>query len=79
MQRRTRSSPWQRRLSANGIAPHEVLAVGDMPNDLPMLQWAGRSYAVSNAHPSVIAIADEVTGSNDEDAVAQLIEQLLQN
>lgn len=63
----------------HGIAPHEVLAVGDMPNDLPMLQWAGRSYAVSNAHPSVIAIADEVTGSNDEDAVAQLIEQLLQN
>jgi Cof subfamily protein (haloacid dehalogenase superfamily) len=62
----------------HGIAPHEVLAIGDMPNDLPMLQWAGRSYAVANAHPSVIEVADEVVGSNDEDAVAQLIEQLLQ-
>jgi Cof subfamily protein (haloacid dehalogenase superfamily) len=62
---------------SRGIAPHEVLAVGDMPNDLPMLQWAGRSYAVANAHPDVIEIADEVIGSNDEDAVAQLIEGLL--
>jgi Cof subfamily protein (haloacid dehalogenase superfamily) len=61
----------------NGIAPHEVLAVGDMPNDIPMLQWAGRSYAVANAHPAVIEVADEVIGSNDEDAVAALIEGLL--
>jgi Cof subfamily protein (haloacid dehalogenase superfamily) len=60
-----------------GIAPHEVLAVGDMPNDVPMLQWAGRSYAVENAHPEVVEVADEVVGSNDEDAVAQLIENLL--
>jgi hydroxymethylpyrimidine pyrophosphatase-like HAD family hydrolase len=62
----------------HGVAPHEVIAIGDMPNDLPMLQWAGHSYAVSNAHPSVLAIADEVVGSNDEDAVAALIEQLLE-
>lgn len=61
----------------NHIAPHEVLAVGDMPNDVPMLQWAGRSYAVANAHPSVIEVADELIGSNDEDAVAALIESLL--
>ena len=61
----------------HGIGPHEVVAVGDMPNDVPMLQWAGRSYAVSNAHPSAQAAADQVLGSNDEDAVAQLIESLL--
>jgi Cof subfamily protein (haloacid dehalogenase superfamily) len=60
------------------IAPHEVLAVGDMPNDLPMLQWAGRSIAVANAHPDVLDVADEVIGSNDDDAVAELIENLLQ-
>lgn len=60
-----------------GVAPHEVLAVGDMPNDLPMLQWAGRAYAVANAHPDVIEVADEVIASNDEDAVAILIEKLL--
>jgi Cof subfamily protein (haloacid dehalogenase superfamily) len=60
-----------------GVAPHEVAAIGDMPNDLPMLQWAGRSYAVANAHPDVQEVADEIVDSNDEDAVAQLIEGLL--
>jgi len=61
----------------HGIAPHEVAAIGDMPNDLPMLQWAGRAYAVGNAHPSVRDVADEVTFSNDDDAVARLIESVL--
>jgi Cof subfamily protein (haloacid dehalogenase superfamily) len=62
---------------SHGVAPHEVLAVGDMPNDVPMLLWAGRSYAVANAHPSVREAADEVVASNDDDAVAGLIEGLL--
>ena len=61
----------------HGVAPHEVLAVGDMPNDVPMLQWAGRAYAVANAHPEVLAVADEIIDSNDDDAVADLIESLL--
>ena len=38
-----------------------------MPNDVPMLEWAGRGVAVANAHPDVLAAADEVTASNDED------------
>jgi hydroxymethylpyrimidine pyrophosphatase-like HAD family hydrolase len=42
-----------------------------------MLEWAGRAYAVSNAHPAAIAAADEVLGRNDDDAVAGLIESLL--
>jgi Cof subfamily protein (haloacid dehalogenase superfamily) len=62
----------------HGIAPHQVLAIGDMPNDVPMLQWAGRAYAVANAHPAVIEVADAVIGSNDDDAVAGVIEELLQ-
>jgi hydroxymethylpyrimidine pyrophosphatase-like HAD family hydrolase len=44
-----------------------------MPNDLPMLAWAGRGVAVANAHPEVLAAADEVTGSNDEDGVADYL------
>jgi hydroxymethylpyrimidine pyrophosphatase-like HAD family hydrolase len=43
-----------------GIASHEV-AFGDMPNDVPMLLWAGRGVAMGNAHPDVRAAADEVT------------------
>jgi hypothetical protein len=57
------------------ISAAEVAAFGDMPNDLPMLAWAGRSYAVANAHSSVLAAVDEVIGSNDEDAVAQVLDR----
>jgi Cof subfamily protein (haloacid dehalogenase superfamily) len=52
------------------IEAHEVIAFGDMPNDIPMLTWAGRSVAMGNAHPAVREVADEVTLSNDEDGVA---------
>jgi hydroxymethylpyrimidine pyrophosphatase-like HAD family hydrolase len=42
-----------------------------------MLAWAGHGIAVGNAHPEVIAVADEVTGRNDEDGVAQVLEEIL--
>jgi len=43
-----------------GVPAAEVIAFGDMPNDLPMLAWAGRSYAMANAHQSVLDAADFV-------------------
>jgi Cof subfamily protein (haloacid dehalogenase superfamily) len=60
-----------------GVDRAEVLAFGDMPNDLPMLTWAGRSVAVANAHAAVLAVADDVAPSNDEDGVAAYLELLL--
>ncbi|HEY5412083.1 MAG TPA: HAD family hydrolase [Caulobacteraceae bacterium] len=60
-----------------GIHAAEVIAFGDMPNDLPMLGFAGRAVAVANAHREVLAAADEVTACNDEDGVALRIEALL--
>lgn len=60
-----------------GIAAHEVWAFGDMPNDLPMLAWAGRSFAVGNAHPDVRAAATDHIGRHDEDGVAATLETLL--
>ena len=59
-----------------GVRPEEVLAFGDMPNDLPMLEWAGTSYAMANAHPSVRALADHVAPSNQDDGVAAVLEEL---
>ena len=59
-----------------GIEAHEVIAFGDVPNDIPMLTWAGRSVAMGNAHPAVRAVADEVTRTNDEDGVARYLEEL---
>jgi Cof subfamily protein (haloacid dehalogenase superfamily) len=59
-----------------GINAADVLAFGDMPNDVPMLTWAGRAVAVANAHPAVRAVADEVTSANSEDGVAAYLEKL---
>jgi Cof subfamily protein (haloacid dehalogenase superfamily) len=59
-----------------GVEPGDVMAFGDFLNDLPMLAWAGHSVAVANAHPDLIAEADEVTASNDEDGVAIVLERV---
>jgi HAD superfamily hydrolase (TIGR01484 family) len=60
-----------------GVDAAEVWAFGDMPNDLPMLAFAGVGIAVSNAHPAVLAAADDVCGSNDDDGVAVVLEQIV--
>lgn len=60
-----------------GITAEEVLAFGDAPNDAEMLAWAGRGVAVANASAITIDAADEVTASNDEHGVAQVLEGLL--
>jgi hydroxymethylpyrimidine pyrophosphatase-like HAD family hydrolase len=63
--------------AARAIDRSQVIAFGDMPNDLSMLSWAGRGIAMANAHPTVLAAAAEVTRSNDEDGVALVIEGIL--
>jgi Cof subfamily protein (haloacid dehalogenase superfamily) len=63
--------------AAMGIPAAEVHAVGDMPNDLSMLRWAGNSYAVANAHHRVRAAATTELPANDADGVAELIRRLL--
>lgn len=74
----TKASGLARVAQSHGISADEIVAVGDMPNDIPMLLWAGSSYAVGNAHPAAQQAAkDGVLATNDEDAVAQLIESLL--
>ena len=56
-----------------GVEARDVVAFGDMPNDLAMLGWAGTSYAVANAHPSVLEAADHVAPANDDDGVASVL------
>jgi len=73
----TKASALSRHCAARGITRHAVVAFGDMPNDIPMLAWAGRAVAVDNAHPEVRAIAHEITASNDDDGVALAIERVL--
>ncbi|KAA1426520.1 HAD family hydrolase [Nocardioides antri] len=60
-----------------GVAADDVVAFGDMPNDIPMLAWAGTSYAMADAHPSVLEAADHVAPPCGDDGVARVIEALL--
>ncbi|HEX5121306.1 MAG TPA: HAD family hydrolase [Pseudonocardiaceae bacterium] len=58
-----------------GVTAEDVIAFGDMPNDVPMLRWAGHGVAMGNGHPDVLAAADEITAPNTEDGVAQVLER----
>lgn len=52
-----------------------VTCFGDNLNDLPMFEMSDRKIAVSNAKDEVKASADEIIGSNNENAVAQWIKK----
>lgn len=58
-----------------GIGLDDVVAFGDMPNDLPMLLRAGHGVAMGNAHPAVLAAAAEVTAPNTDDGLARVLER----
>ncbi len=59
-----------------GIDAADVLAFGDMPNDLAMLSWAGTAYAMTNAHPEVLAAVSNRTAAVEDDGVAQVLERV---
>ena len=61
-----------------GVAAADVVAFGDMPNDLPMLAWAGTSYAMADADPAVLAAATHRAPPADEDGVATVLAGLFE-
>ncbi|SMX67554.1 hypothetical protein BI49514_00473 [Brevibacterium iodinum ATCC 49514] len=60
-----------------GVARSQVMAFGDMPNDIEMLSWAGHGVAMGNALGSVKAIAAAVTEAVDDDGVARYLDAVL--
>ena len=62
---------------ALGVQPHRTVAVGDQRNDLEMLGWAARSYAMGQAPPEVVAAADRMTGTVEEDGLAEALDEVL--
>lgn len=69
----TKGSTLAKVAAAKGYDASEVAAVGDMPNDAPMLEWAGTPYVVTNAHASLLAQFENKIAANDEDAVGRLL------
>lgn len=53
----------------------KTVAAGDNLNDLPMVKAAGMGIAVGNADPALKSVADFVSATNNDDAMAQIIEK----
>jgi Cof subfamily protein (haloacid dehalogenase superfamily) len=66
----------RRALAALGVDASEAIAFGDMPNDLPMFAVCGRSVAMGNALPEVLAAATMVTESVEGDGFAKMLTRL---
>jgi Cof subfamily protein (haloacid dehalogenase superfamily) len=64
----------------HGVGPEDVVVFGDMPNDIAAFDWVreagGRAVAMAHAHPDVLAVATDVTGTNDDDGVATFLAAL---
>ncbi|MFT2816824.1 HAD-IIB family hydrolase [Leifsonia sp. A12D58] len=73
----SKASALARLCERRGIAARDVIAFGDMPNDIAMLGWAGTAYAVANAHESVRAIAHDVVLCCKEEGVAHALDRLV--
>jgi Cof subfamily protein (haloacid dehalogenase superfamily) len=60
-----------------GVGPEDVVVFGDMPNDIAAFEWVrdggGRAVAMAHAHSDLLAVATDVTGTNDEDGVATFL------
>ena len=59
----------------HGVSRDAVLAIGDAPNDVGMLRWAGLGVAVANAWPAARHAADALAPSNDDEGVAATLER----
>lgn len=64
-----------------GLEREQVMAIGDNFNDVEMMEYAGTAAVMANSAPELVEMALErgwmVTGTNDEDGVAQVIDSLL--
>lgn len=75
----TKAATLAEQVQRAGASAQTVVAFGDMPNDIPMLSWAGWGVAVSDAHESVIAVADEVVADPQYDGVARWLARSMES
>ncbi|MFI9488815.1 HAD family hydrolase [Promicromonospora sp. NPDC052451] len=60
-----------------GVEDYNTVAIGDDENDLGMLMWAARSFAMGHAPALVVAAADHLAGTVDQDGAAAALHSLL--
>jgi Cof subfamily protein (haloacid dehalogenase superfamily) len=62
-----------------GVTLNETMVFGDYNNDIGMLKLARLSFAMKNAHPNVIKMANYQTKSNTEEGVEDILDKLLKS
>jgi hydroxymethylpyrimidine pyrophosphatase-like HAD family hydrolase len=76
----TKASGLAKVAARHGVGPEDVVVFGDMPNDIAAFQWVreagGRAVAMEHAHPDLMAVATDVTGTNEDDGVAAFLQAL---
>jgi Cof subfamily protein (haloacid dehalogenase superfamily) len=76
----TKATGIARIAAEHGVGPEDVVVFGDMPNDIAAFRWVrdggGRAVAMAHAHEDLLAVATDVTGTNDEDGVALFLAAL---
>lgn len=60
-----------------GVEPGDTVAVGDQRNDIEMLRWAAYAVAMGQAPDEVKEIADEVTGTVEQDGLVTVLQSVL--
>jgi Cof subfamily protein (haloacid dehalogenase superfamily) len=71
-----KGSALARMAATHGLSADDCVAFGDNPNDVSMLKWAGRSWAMTGGHRDAKAAANSLAASCEEDGVAEVIEEL---
>ena len=76
----TKASGLAKVAARHGVGPEDVVVFGDMPNDIAAFEWVrdggGRAVAMAHAHPDLLAVATDVTGTNEDDGVAAFLAAL---
>jgi Cof subfamily protein (haloacid dehalogenase superfamily) len=76
----TKASGLAKVAARHGVGPADVVVFGDMPNDIAAFEWVrdggGRAVAMAHAHEDLLAVATDVTGSNEDDGVAAFLAAL---
>lgn len=60
-------------LKPMGYKQEEMIAFGDGQNDASMVKYAGLGVAMANAVDELKEISQYITGSNDEDGIADAL------
>ena len=67
----------ERMLGILKLSREDMICCGDGYNDVSMIRYAGLGVAMGNARQPVKEVADYITGTNEEDGVAQLVRKFM--